>query len=212
MKKTILTEVNNIKKMMGLVSEQEQVNYSECLSSIPLFYFAKTTGLNGDSFKKGSGNYEGGDLGLWNDNKIPELDDEQAYGRFIEHVKSASEYQDGALGESFMIWNEECGEVPLWEELLPHIKLMYFKTIMEKNRQGEEMTIENAPELISQYSEILDVNDFSDEFEWADNVIENVVEDILRNKKSNDEIYDSLFMTLKDKYGPSLIGFENPFV
>ena len=83
---------------------------------------------------------------------------------------------------------------------------------MEKNRQGEEMTIENAPELISQYSEILDVNDFSDEFEWADNVIENVVEDILRHKKYNDEIYDSLFMTLKDKYGPSLIGFDNPFV
>ena len=208
MKKAVLTEINEIKKMMGLVTEQEQeqVNYSECLSAIPNFYFKKTTGIETQDF-------EGGDLGFWNDNKIPEFDDEDALGRFIDHVKKAAGYRDGVYSAPEMIWNEseECGDIPSWEELLPQIKLVYFDTIMKKGRTGEEKTIEDVPELISKYSEMLDVEAYSDEFEWADDVIMNVVDEIVKFNSwmSDDQIAD-LHDKIKNKYGPGLIGFKNP--
>ena len=192
---------------MGLVTEQEQVNYSECLSVIPNFYFKKTTGMETQDF-------EGGDLGFWNDNKIPEFGDEEALARFIDHVKGAVGYIDGVYSAPEMIWNEseECGEIPSWEELLPQIKFMYFDTIMKKNRKGEEKTIEDVPELISKYSEMLDVETYSDEFEWADDVIMNVVDEIVKFNSwmSDDQIAD-LHDKIKNKYGPGLIGFKNPF-
>jgi len=207
MKKSVLSEINTIKKMMGIVTEQEQVNYSECLSIIPNFYFKKTTGME-------TQDYDGGDLGFWNDNKIPEFGDEEALARFIDHVKDAAGYRDGVYSAPEMIWNEneECGEIPSWEELLPQIKFMYFDTIMKKNRKGEEKTIEDVPELISKYSEMLDVETYSDEFEWADDVIMNVVDEIVKFNSwmSDDQIAD-LHDKIKNKYGPGLIGFENPF-
>ena len=191
---------------MGLVTEQEQVNYSECLSVIPNFYFKKTTGIETQDF-------EGGDLGFWNDNKIPEFGDEEALGRFIDHVKKAVGYRDGVYSAPEMIWNEseECGDIPSWEELLPQIKFMYFDTIMKKNRKGEEKTIEDVPELISKYSEMLDVEAYSDEFEWADDVIGHVMEVINKHQNLSDKEYDDLYNDIKDEYGPELTGFENPF-
>ena len=204
MKKAVLSEINEIKKMMGLVTEQEQVDYSECLKIIPYFYFKKTTGMSTQE-------YDGGDLGLWNNNEIPEFDDEKAYGRFIEHIKDAVGYEDGVYSFPEMIWDEDCGDAPSWEELLPHIKFMYFDTIMKKNRMGKEITVEDVPELISQYTEMLDVNTFSDEFEWADNVIMNVVDTIAQHQKLTDREYDNLYDDIKDEYGPELTGFENPF-
>ena len=192
---------------MGLVTEQEQVDYSECLSIIPNFYFKKTTGM-------GTQDYEGGDLGFWNDNKIPEFDDEEAYVRFIDRVKGAVGYKNGVYSAPEMIWNEseECGDIPSWEELLPQIKLVYFDTIMKKNRTGEEKTIEDVPELISKYSEMLDVDTFSDEFERADNIISMVVGEIVKFNTwmSEDQIAD-LHDKIKNKYGPELTGFKNPF-
>lgn len=207
MKKAVLTEINEIKKMMGLVTEQEQVNYSECLSMIPDFYFKKTTGMGGQD-------YNGGDLSFWNDNKIPEFDDKEAYVRFIDHVKGAVGYKNGVYSAPEMIWNqsEECGDIPSWEELLPQIKFMYFDTIMKKNREGEEKTIEDVPELIAQFSEIFDVNGFSDEFEWADNIISMVVDEIVKfNTWMSDDQIDDLRDEIKDEYGLDLIGFQNPF-
>jgi hypothetical protein len=207
MKKAVLTEINEIKKMMGLVTEQEQVNYSECLGIIPNFYFTKTIGME-------TQDYEGGDLGFWNDNKIPEFDDKEAYVRFIDRVKSGVGYKNGVYSAPEMIWNEseECGEIPSWEELLPQIKLMYFDTIMKKNRMGEEKTIEDVPELIAQFSEILDVDTFSDEFEWADNIISMVVDEIVKfNTWMSDGQIDDLHDSIKNEYGPELIGFDYPF-
>jgi hypothetical protein len=205
MKKAVLTEINEIKKMMGLVTEQEQVNYSECLSMIPDFYFKKTTGME-------TQDYNGGDLGFWNDNKIPEFDDKELYVRFIDHVKGAVGYKNGVYSAPEMIWDEDCGDVPSWEELLPHIKFMYFDTIMKKNRMGEEKTVEDIPELIAHFSEELEYDeDYGSEFNWADDVIGHVVDVINQHQNLSDKEYDDLYNDIKDKYGPELTGFENPF-
>ena len=205
MKKAVLTEINEIKKMMGLVTEQEQVNYSECLSMIPDFYFKKTTGMGGQD-------YNGGDLSFWNDNKIPEFDDKEAYVRFIDHVKGAVGYKNGVYSAPEMIWDEDCGDVSSWEELLPHIKFMYFDTIMKKNRMGEEKTVEDIPELIAHFSEELEYDeDYGSEFAWADDVIGQVVDVINQHQNLSDKEYDDLYNDIKDEYGPELTGFGNPF-
>jgi len=205
MKKSVLTEINEIKNMMGLVTEQEQeqVNYSECLGMIPNFYFRKTMGME-------TQDYEGGDLGFWNDNKIPKINDKEAFGRFIDHVKNAVGYENGVYSSPEMIWNEseECGEIPSWEELLPYIQLTYLNSIMSLSRRGEEKNIEDVPELIAQFSEILDVDTFSDEFEWADNIISMVVDEIVKfNTWMSEDQIDDLHDKIKNEYGRDLIGF-----
>jgi len=207
MKKSVINEINEIKKMMGLVTEQEKINHSECLSMIPNFYFKKTLGMS-------TQDYEGGDLGLWNDNKIPKINDKEAYVRFIDHIKDAVGYENGVYSAPEMIWDEseECGEIPSWEELLPYIQLTYLNSIMSLSRRGEEKTIEDVPELIDHFSEMLDENEFSDVFEWADNVISMVVDEILKfNPHMSDDEIDDLHDEIKDEYGPDLIGFDNFF-
>ena len=204
MKKTVISEINEIKKMMGLVTEQEKLNHSECLQIIPNFYFKKTTGMS-------TQDYDGGDLGFWNDNKIPKINDKEAYNRFIKLIKDVAEYEDGVLLHPEMIWNEDCGDVPSWDELLPYIQLVYLNSILSLSRKGEEVTVDDIPELIYQYSEMLDINTFSDEFEWADNVISNVVDIIAQHQDLSDREYDELYDNIKDEYGPELIGFDNPF-
>ena len=189
---------------MGLVTEQEKLNHSKCLGIIPGFYFKKTTGM-------ATQNYDGGDLGFWNDNKIPKINDKEAYERFIEHVKDVSGYEDGVLSHPEMIWDEDCGDIPSWDELLPYIQLVYLNSILYLSRRGEEMTVEDIPELISHYTEMLDINSFSDEFEWADNVITSVVNVIALHQDLSDSEYDELYDDIKDEYGPELIGFDNPF-
>jgi len=207
MKKSVINEINEIKKMMGLVTEQEKINHSECLSMIPNFYFKKTLGMSTQE-------YEGGDLGLWNNNKIPKINDKEAYVRFIDHIKDAVGYENGVYSSPEMIWDEseECGEIPSWEELLPYIQLTYLNSIMSLSRRGEEKTIEDVPELIDHFSEMLDENEFSDVFEWADNVISMVVDEILKfNPHMSDDEIDDLHDEIKDEYGPDLIGFDNFF-
>jgi len=207
MKKSVINEINEIKKMMGLVTEQEKINHSECLSMIPNFYFKKTLGMSTQE-------YEGGDLGLWNNNKIPKINDKEAYVRFIDHIKDAVGYENGVYSAPEMIWDEseECGEIPSWEELLPYIQLTYLNSIMSLSRRGEEKTIEDVPELIDHFSEMLDENEFSDVFEWADNVISMVVDEILKfNPHMSDDEIDDLHDEIKDEYGPDLIGFDNFF-
>ena len=204
MKKTVISEINEIKKMMGLVTEQEKLNHSKCLGIIPGFYFKKTIGMSTQE-------YDGGDLGFWNDNKIPKINDKEAYERFIEHVKDAVGYKDGVYSAPEMIWDEDCGDIPSWDELLPYIQLVYLNSILYLSRRGEEMTVEDIPELISHYTEMLDINSFSDEFEWADNVITSVVNVIAQHQDLSDSEYDELYDDIKDEYGPELIGFDNPF-
>lgn len=206
MKKSVILEINEIKKMMGIVTEQYRAEYTKCLQSIPSFFFKKTVGY-------GSDNMEGGDLALWNDNKIPDYNDNEAYTRFINHLKYVWDYDS----EHSMVWDyERCGEAPSFEELLPHIKLMYFEAIMEKNREGKEMTIENAPELIARFVAeepyFADEDDIDALFEWADSIIKKVVDTIAKfNSGMSNREYDNLFYTIKDNYGEALTSFTNPF-
>jgi len=206
MKKSILSEIRTMKKMMGLISEQEeQRNYYDCLSGSMNFYFGKT-------IKPGTNNEDGGVLYHWsgNGNDYPDLSDKESLDKFLEIVKN-----DYAQEE--MVWDIDCEidgfEKPSWEEVLPTIKRLYYETLMEKTRPGnEEYTEEDVPELIEYYSELFDVENFNTPFEYASHVIMAVVTRIDRvGPKMTDNEFNRLYDKIRDEYGPQLTGVPNPY-
>lgn len=152
MKKIIrITESELIKLVKQVIREQSNIDFKsnseECFWMIPNFYFEKTTGME-------TQDYDGGDLWFWNENKIPELNDKEAYNRFIEHIKYAVGYkQDGdkELSNPEMILNENCFDyenVPSWEELLPGIEQMYYDTIRKKKLESQIQSLSSHKDAI----------------------------------------------------------------
>lgn len=207
MKKSILTEIRTMKKMMGLISEQEeeQMSYEDCLSGSMNFYFGKT-------IKPGTNNEDGGMLYHWSSkgNDYPDLGDKKSLEKFLEIVKN-----DYAQEE--MVWDMECEidgfEKPSWEEVLPTIMRLYYETLMKKTRPGnEQYTEEDVPELIARYSQEMPPDDFEDVFDRAEQIIWAVVSRINAvGPKMTDNEFNRLFNKIKDEYGPQLTGVENPY-
>lgn len=146
MKKVIrLTESELIKLVKQIIQEENNIdlesNISECFEIIPRFYFGITDG--------GESNSEGGDLGFWNKNKIPELDDKKAYNRFIKHVKDVANYNHdgkGGIDNPEMIISEDCFDYdnpPSWKELLPYIEKMYYDTIKKKQLEPQIQSLQS---------------------------------------------------------------------
>jgi hypothetical protein len=63
----------------------------------------------------------GGDLFLWNKNKIPKLKDDEAYSRFIKHLEFCV--------ESDLNSEEECGGITLGD-IMPFIRELYIDEII----------------------------------------------------------------------------------
>jgi len=155
MKKRIrLTESELIKLVKQIIQEQNILDYKsnteECF--VLDFYFEKTTG--GETNVNGDKEWDGGDLHFWNDNKIPEVDDEEAYNRFIEHIKDAVGYEhDGKDGmdNPEMILNEDCFDYdnpPTWKELLPYIKEAYYNTLRKKKLESQIQSLQSPEDAI----------------------------------------------------------------
>jgi len=207
MKKSILSEIRTMKKMMGLISEQEeeQMSYEDCLSGSMGFYFGKT-------IKPGTNYEDGGMLYHWSSkgNDYPDLGDKKSLEKFLEIVKDDYTQEE-------MVWDIDCEidgfEKPSWEEVLPTIKRLYYETLMEKTRPGnEEYTEEDVPELIEYYSELFDVENFNDPFQYASNVIMAVVTRIDSvGPKMTDNEFNRLYDKIRDEYGPQLTGVPNPY-
>jgi len=150
-----LTESELIKLVKQVIQEQDVIdfesNIEECFDIIPRFYFGITTGR--------PGRWDGGDLSFWNKNEIPELDDEEAYHRFISHLKDTVGYEhDGKGGMEYpeMIISDDCFDYdnpPSWKELLPYIKQMYYDTIRKKKMESQIQSLnshEDAMKLAKQ--------------------------------------------------------------
>ena len=146
MKKIVrLTESELIKMVKQVIQEQGvtdfESNIEECFEIIPRFYFDMTTG--------DESNWDGGDLWFWNKNEIPELDDKDAYNRFIKHVKDAVGYNhdgNGGMYNPEMILNEDCFDYdnpPSWKELLPYIEQMYYDTIKKKQLESQIQSLDS---------------------------------------------------------------------
>jgi hypothetical protein len=222
MKKVIrLTESNLIRIVKRVIQEQNdsEGDSTECLKQYIDFLFEPT------DFDKDGYPVDGGDLGLWNNNKIPNLNDEEAYNRFIKHL----EYCHNDVG----IYDDDACENITLEDMIPLAKNLYRNKITntsnsEKNpddnfykliiglysKNGQTVPI-NIRRRMSNFSVIESINqtmidnppnEFDDEFEYADNILNWTAEiyyPYLDEIDSMDEIID--FM--KEEY--SDIIFDN---
>ena len=221
MKKVIrLTEADLTRLVKRIIKEQgQEKNPSECAKNYVKFLF-KTSIMDDDNEIV----LDGGDLFYWNNNKIPEVNDIEAYERFLNHLRGVME--DGLFSD------EECTDTT-FEDIEPFIKKLYINKIsdstnktsnsddtfykllvklFEKNGHKipaglrRRMSTEHLINRIGREMENNNPNEFGDEFEYADNILSWVVEDYYPYGEAQvDEILDYM----KEEYGDMVFDYYN---
>ena len=190
-----------------LVKEQEERNPSECARKYVNFLFEKS--IMGDDGYDENSVIDGGDLWHWNKNELPQPDDLMAYKRFLKHCKSLAD-------DNIMDDGEECTDVsfkelkPFLEQLYPEelAKRISIKNNIEpKTNDPFELSLKRRlstiEDLIEKYVNEVEEEGtyFSDEFEFADNIISWVVDDI----NADDQDYSKLYDYVKDNFGEYIL-------
>jgi len=138
MKKIIrLTESELIKIVQQVIKEQDdsEGDATECLKQYINFFFQFT------EYDKEGSPVDGGDLGLWNNNIIPNPNNEDAYNRFIEHLEYS--HNDAQL------YDEGSCENVTFEDMLPLAKDLYRNHIKELINQAQKQAIQTARQMFA---------------------------------------------------------------
>lgn len=226
MKKIIrLTESDLTRLVKRVIKEQEQEkNPSECAKTYVEFLFEP-------SIMKNNKVYDGGDLFYWNNNQIPDINDNDAYNRFIEYLKYCVE-------DLMTFEDQECSDTT-FEDIKPFIKKLYIDEIGNRSNKPSNsdetindllvkiLTNNNGDKLPSKFKRRLrnkdierlglsvnnvvseelrnnNPNYFRDEFQYAETVLAGIVEDCY----PFDDIYNvKIFNYLKEKYGDIILNY-----
>jgi hypothetical protein len=151
---------------------------------------------------------EGGDLALWNDNEKPTKDD---WDKFWEYVKSVTFLYDDVISDN---WDGE-GDVEkvFYDNLDGKVKDMFKEAYMKEvdspditlpklsKPKGDELYQYIIDKYVEPVEDELDIRDFSDEFEYYDNVIFQAVEEYMSQEDKNADI-DELTDGLKNYWQP----------
>ena len=138
MKKIIrLTESDLVKIVQQVIREQDDLggDATQCLKRYINFLFQPT------DFDQEGSPIDGGDLGLWNNNVIPNPNDEDAYNRFIEHLEYC--HNDAQL------FDEGSCENVTFEDMLPLAKDLYRNHIKELIIQSQKQVIQMARQIFA---------------------------------------------------------------
>jgi len=169
MKKELLKEISFIKKLTSkLMNEQfDEVgpNKHDCLKSYLDLAFEPTKYDDEDDidFSDGSSIIGGGDLGLWNDNKVPSIDDESAFKRFVKYLKSVSSKENALYDD------DECTGI-YFDDMKPILKELYFQKIEELSNRQNMGDGSNEFEIILSIAEQVPQDDYEDAFDWMNAV------------------------------------------
>lgn len=138
MKKIIrLTESDLVKIVQQVIKEQDdsEGDATQCLQQYINFLFQFT------EYDEDGSPVDGGDLGLWNNNVIPNPNDEDAYNRFIEFLEEVHNddelYDDGP-----------CENIT-FEDMLPLAKDLYRNHIKELVNQAQKQAIQMARQIFA---------------------------------------------------------------
>lgn len=138
MKKIIrLTESELVKLVQQVIKEQDdsEGDATQCLQQYINFLFQFT------EYDEDGSPVDGGDLGLWNNNVIPNPNDEDAYNRFIEFLEEVHNddelYDDGP-----------CENIT-FEDMLPLAKDLYRNHIKELVNQEKKQAIQKARQILA---------------------------------------------------------------
>jgi hypothetical protein len=176
-----LTETELVNLVKKVIKEQVDTNPRECAKRYIDFIFTPSVvDSNGVVV-------DGGDLQLWNNNEIPQRGDSEAYRRFLTHLKESMDdplYDEG-----------ECENVT-FEDVKPFIESLYLEKVdsltmtnlLKKIKPTQEeiplkirrrIEHEGLKDTIQKLMAEYDPNEFSDEFEYADNILQWAVDDVM---------------------------------
>lgn len=175
---------SDITRIIKRVLKEQQSDLSKCANQYVDFLFEPSI------MDENNEVLDGGDLFYWNNNEIPQLNDTEAFIRFVKHLKYVIE-------DVKIFSDEECGDVTV-EKIIPIIQNLYREKITkttnsEKNpddkfyeliiglysKNGQTVPI-NIRRRMSNFSVIESINqtmidnppnEFDDEFEYADNIL-----------------------------------------
>ena len=215
--------MNNLKRYSEFINESVSENMDEVYDAIKkhvidsAISFAFEPGewvyVNGQ--KNGS---EGGDLLLWNDNKQPTPED---FDKFWKYVKELGYIYDDYIHDE---WNNEGGmDVPeatkfYHDNLDGKIKDMFKEAFMkavkkpikelsqEKVLTGDDLYDHILKVYVSNEEESDDMENYSDEFEYYDNIIYHAVEEYISqeepDREDDDDYKDEITDGLKNYWQP----------
>jgi hypothetical protein len=193
MKKIIrLTEADLTRLVKRIIKEQgQEKNPAGCAKNYVNFLF-KSSEMDDDNERV----IDGGDLFYWNNNKIPTMSNLEAYERFLNHLRGVME--DGLFSD------EECTDTT-FEDIEPFVKKLYIDKI-KKSRGDTFMTRRLSSDIIDKVinDPENDPNSFSDEFEYADNIIKYLIDEIIGNSKISREEKEKIKEKIKEQYAEML--------
>jgi hypothetical protein len=120
----------------------------------------------------------------------------EAYERFLNHLRGVME--DGLFSD------EECTDTT-FEDIEPFVKKLYIDKI-KKSRGDTFMTRRLSSDIIDKVinDPENDPNSFSDEFEYADNIIKYLIDEIIGNSKISREEKEKIKEKIKEQYAEML--------
>lgn len=170
------------------INEQEEGDPKECLDEYISFLLKPSA--------------QDGDLKYWNDDKIPDLEDEDAFNRFLDYLRQFTDPTYSKF-QYFLFEDLECENVT-FKDIEPFVKDRYLTKLKEihskstKPNDGE--SIKDSKKIT--FQDVLDVaNDieqsgYSDPFDWMNAVFSDLEFD-----------YDIEDESLRDKYGDVLMDY-----
>ena len=160
MKKELLKEISFIKKLTSkLMNEQfdaVEPNKHDCLKSYLDFAFEPTE-YDDDEI------IGGGDLGLWNNNEIPSIDDESSFKRFVKYLKSVSSRENALYAD------DECAGI-YFDDMEPLLKELYLQKIEELSNGQNMGDDSNELDIIMDIASQVPQDGYEDVFDWMNAV------------------------------------------
>jgi hypothetical protein len=203
MKKVIrLTEDDLTRLVKRIIKEQgQEKNFSKCAKNYVKYLFTPSVmGLDQQGEEIVT---DGGELFFWNNNKIPTINNREAYDRFIEYLKEAIESQ-------YVDPDDDCGDLT-FEDVEPFIRELYLDAINQA--RGDKMSIDLVRKKPSKINNMFDnvmddpennPSNFSDEFEYADNIISYVFDKLFNNADISEKDEEKIKDFFKEEYGDAI--------
>lgn len=226
MKKVIrLSESDLIKVIKRVIQEQDtsEGDASKCAKTYVDFMFSPSV------LDREGQVIDGGELHFWNNNQIPELDDTEAYSRFLDHLKYNVEEMN--------TYDEEECEGVTFEDLLPFVKNLYrikvggriktgrtiddkfYKMLFDIYRNNNiavptklkrRMNDEPLLDFLGNNMRKNSPNDYGDMYDYAEHILDITLGDFFPGMPIPEDA-DEIYEFLKDHFSPILFGHFQSF-
>jgi len=210
--------MKTIKNFNEFLNESASDNMDEVYEAIKKYVIPNAISFAFEPGTKVQDGYDGGDLILWNDNKKPTKED---FDKFWDYVKNVSylyedyihDYWEGEGGmdvsEAIKFFYDNIdGRIKdmFKEEFMKAVKKPIKELSQEKVLAGDDLYDHILKVYVANEEESDDIDNYSDEFEYYDNIIYHAVEEYISqeepDREDDDEYKDEITDGLKNYWQP----------